>query len=161
MLDTVTSELSPRSPRSHAAFSPRFDVREIGQEYQLNGEVPGFDQKELDIEFVDERTLVVRGRHASAESETADPSSNKYQAPSVEEGDDAAKESSEVATPARPAEPSYTYWVNERSEGAFERRFAFPGPVDQDGVRASLRNGILHIVVPKPANNQTRRIQVE
>lgn len=61
MADLVT--LSPRQP-IRRSFTPKFDVREIGSTYELQGELPGMEQKDLDIEFVDERTLVVRGKSA-------------------------------------------------------------------------------------------------
>ena len=52
------------------------------------------------------------------------------------------------------------YWVSERATGEFERRFRFPSEVDQEAVKASLKNGILSIVVPKVARKE-RRIVVE
>lgn len=52
------------------------------------------------------------------------------------------------------------YWVSERLTGEFERRFKFPGEVDQEAVKASLKNGILSVVVPKVARKE-RRILVE
>lgn len=52
------------------------------------------------------------------------------------------------------------YWAAERSIGEFQRTFAFSGRVDQDGVRATLRNGILSIIVPKEAAPKTKKIRV-
>jgi HSP20 family protein len=46
-------------------------------------------------------------------------------------------------------QPQHKYWVTERSIGEFHRTFEFPGRVNQDGVKASLKNGILTVVVPK------------
>ncbi len=178
-------------------------MREVGANYELQGELPGLEQKDLEIEFVDERTLVIRGKTAeesveSSENEavkavaaneeaaaTADNVSNKsasYQKPRVEEEEyvDAGAESSAegAKTPASPAtpvadtqaslveskkaaEPSFKYWVSERSVGEFERRFSFPRRVDQEAVKASLRNGILSVVVPKVVAKEARRINVE
>jgi len=59
-------------------------------------------------------------------------------------------------------EPSVAkYWVNERSVGEFHHSFAFPAHVDQDAVKASLKNGILNIVVPKETAPQSRKINIE
>ena len=58
-------------------------------------------------------------------------------------------------------EPSFKYWVNERSVGEFERIFTFPGRVDQEAVKASLKNGILSVVVPKVVATEARRINIE
>lgn len=46
-------------------------------------------------------------------------------------------------------QPGFRYWVSERSVGEFQRTFNFPGKVDRDAVKASLKNGILTVVVPK------------
>ena len=53
------------------------------------------------------------------------------------------------------------FWVSERSVGEFSRTFSFPNRVDQENVKASLKNGILSIVVPKASAPETRRINVE
>ena len=198
LFDTATADLVPQASR-HAArrsFTPRFDVREAGTNYELQGELPGFEQKDLDIEFVDERTLVIRGKTASEETHTNAPAvedgtqkaiasdeatgdnvsekSANYQKASVEdEYVDAGAESSDapateksVTKPAEEtkraeAEPALKYWVSERSAGEFERRFAFPGRVNQDEVKASLRNGILSVVVPKIVEQGSRKIAVQ
>lgn len=39
--------------------------------------------------------------------------------------------------------------LSERLVGDFHRTFAFPEPVSEDGVRASMDNGVLSLVVPK------------
>lgn len=39
--------------------------------------------------------------------------------------------------------------LSERLVGDFHRTFAFPQPVSEDGVRASMDNGVLSLVVPK------------
>ncbi len=44
------------------AFNPRFDVRETETDYELHGELPGVDRDNIQIEFTDPQTLVVRGR---------------------------------------------------------------------------------------------------
>ena len=204
LLDSATADLVPSSrQQARTTFTPRFDVREVGAAYELQGELPGIEQKDLDIQFLDERTLVIRGRTATESTKTnneaaeaaeaAEPAkavdneaaddtvsekSANYQKASVEdEYVDAGAESEAaegVKTPAsthaevaptaetrKAAEPSFKYWVSERSVGEFERRFSFPGRVELENVKASLRNGILSVVVPKVVGNNPRRINVE
>lgn len=192
-------------------------MREVGSTYELQGELPGIEQKDLQIEFVDERTLVIRGRTTNeyssqsggdgeaaaaaattkaveagdaavdnAEAKTA----TNYRRPSVHEDDeyvdagaeasDAAKtpntnasssaadvaeqqssQSKDVAPSSAEEQPGFKYWISERSVGEFERRFSFPGRVDQDAVKASLKNGVLSVVVPKVLAREARRIQIE
>ncbi len=49
----------------------------------------------------------------------------------------------------------------ERATGRFSRRFTLPEFADADGIKASSRNGILEISIPKQAEVQPRRITVE
>jgi len=53
------------------------------------------------------------------------------------------------------------YWVSERSVGEFQRSFSFPTRVDQDAVKATLKKGVLNIVVPKMTAAQSKRIPIE
>jgi len=48
--------------QSARTFSPRFDVRETETAYELHGELPGIERDQVEIEFTDPQTLVVRGR---------------------------------------------------------------------------------------------------
>lgn len=48
----------------------------------------------------------------------------------------------------------------ERARGRFYRRFILPDTVDADNVKASDRNGVLEISIPKQAKAQPRRIEV-
>ena len=72
----------------------------------------------------------------------------------------AATETAEPAPQQQSANAS-KWWVSERSVGEFARTFSFPNRVDQEHVKASLKNGILSIVVPKASAPETRRINVE
>lgn len=49
----------------------------------------------------------------------------------------------------------------ERAHGVFHRRFALPDSADPDGVRASGRNGVLEIVIPKRPETTPRKISIE
>lgn len=200
LLDAADPFVLPRS--QSRTFVPRFDVREVGSTYELHGELPGIKQEDIDIEFVDANTLVIRGKTEShnsstnqenkpveqqpavSEPVTADDASEKsassYQKPSVEDdyvdAGEAAKGSegqatsttatAEVASAPKPsvtpssAEPDYKYWVSERSVGQFQRRFEFPGRVDQESVKASLKNGILSVIVPKAVKAE-KKITIE
>ena len=198
LMDTTDPFIQPQA--SLRPFTPRFDVREIGSTYELHGELPGIKQGDIDIEFVDANTLVIRGRSERettqtsedstaasgttssqpvADDNTSEKSSSSYQKASVEDDyvDASAvdenseptteREKSAIATPSstqatvtKTAEPSYKYWVSERSVGHFERRFTFPGKVDQDAVKASLKEGILSVIVHKAVRAE-KKITIE
>ena len=49
----------------------------------------------------------------------------------------------------------------ERVSGRFYRRFSLPDTANAEAIRASSRNGILEVTIPKQPEVQARRIQVE
>jgi len=183
LLDDYATHQGARtgSSRSLSSFKPAFDIKETKDNYELHGELPGIDQKDVQIEFSDASTLTIKGRterhtesgtppstgfiEGSTEQGKLTDSTEHYRAPSVED------ESSAVATPsasnqvasttnAQP-QPQSRYWVSERSVGEFHRAFSFPTRVDHDNVKAGLKNGILSIIVPKSQAPTTRRINIE
>ncbi|RVX73988.1 hypothetical protein B0A52_02878 [Exophiala mesophila] len=190
LFDETFNELS-RASRQNKTWNPRFDLRESKEAYALEGELPGIDQKDLSIEFTDEHTLIIKGRterhsesgrrpgaiaageeKAAIEDVHSDAASDKSHHATVEDDEPAngsavaAAEapSAEVAKtnkPATPAAPEHQYWISERHVGEFSRSFNFPTRVNQDAVKASLKNGILSIVVPKAPAPESRRIRVE
>jgi len=168
------------------SFKPAFDVKELEQSYELTGELAGIDQKNVNVEWSDATTLIIKGhteyraqkaapKAAPTESTSTEPKSRQ---PSVE--DEEGNESShseefvevdshteektaqdpDVSVPA-PTEDKAKYWVSERSVGTFQRSFTFPVRVETDGVKAGLKNGILTVVVPKAKIPEPRRIVIE
>jgi len=181
---------------SFRSFQPRFDVKETHEGYVLHGEMPGVEQKDLDIQITDANTLSIKGRTEQVREEGRRPSSaveaqpepskitkdesesesTGYHKATVEDeatatASGASSEAVEppAATPTEiaqaPTEQSRPdqsrYWLSERSVGEFSRSFRFPSRVDQDHVKASLKNGILSILIPKAAAPVSRRINVE
>jgi HSP20 family protein len=49
----------------------------------------------------------------------------------------------------------------ERIEGTFLRRFTLPDNVNTDDIKASHRNGVLEVTIPKQAAPEPKRVQVE
>jgi HSP20 family molecular chaperone IbpA len=168
-------------------FQPKFDVKETGPNYELHGELPGVEQKDVEIEFTDDHTILIKGRtersyqsgtppagfvegpaSTSAITEGGEHHENgHYHKPTVEDADTAVatKESgsTEVAkkdTKKEPEQPAHKFWVSERSVGEFSRSFTFPVRVDQDAVKASMKNGVLSIVVPKAQKKEGRKITI-
>ncbi|KAI2483018.1 30 kDa heat shock protein [Pyrenophora tritici-repentis] len=158
------------------SFTPKFDVKETKESYELHGELPGVQQKDINIEWTDNNTLTISGRHEHVREEgqrpqgfiengeNADQKKIGHQ-PTVE--DDPSESNTKVAKQSdkevskQDESGKAKYWVSERSVGEFHRSFAFPARVDQDAVKASLKDGILSIVVPKAQAPQTRKINIE
>lgn len=53
-----------------------------------------------------------------------------------------------------------SYHRIERSYGAFTRSFTLPGSVDANGIRATFKDGVLDLVLPKAEDARPRKIEV-
>lgn len=60
-----------------------------------------------------------------------------------------------------PREEISAWRLRERTTGAFERSFQLPYEVDHEKVEATLKAGILHIVLPMAPSAQPRKIAVK
>ncbi|KAL4944268.1 hypothetical protein BDV06DRAFT_187712 [Aspergillus oleicola] len=172
LLDDYDNHRSTRGQNTHSvrSFTPRFDVRETNDAYHLDGELPGIPQDKIDIEFTDPQTLVIRGRserevHSSNVNENT---ATNTEQPRAETENAVEGESTDVTTtntntkPTKPTKaPKPRYWISERSIGEFMRTFEFPSRVAQDDVKASLRDGVLSLVVPKAAAPTARKITIQ
>lgn len=134
-------------------FTPKFDIKEFRDAYHLYGELPGIDQKDVEIEFTDASALTIKGRNERSYSESESASELSTSSSSEEFKKKKESGSGDAA--------ESTFWVLERSVGEFSRSFGFPVPVDQDAVKASLKNGILSIVVPKSKKQESRKITIQ
>ncbi|KFY59104.1 hypothetical protein V496_05835 [Pseudogymnoascus sp. VKM F-4515 (FW-2607)] len=146
-------------------FAPKFNVRELPDSYQLEGELPGIEQKDIEIEFSDKSTLTVRGKTERSYTSGTPPTGFIEEAPAqgaIESGQTTAPKPSEkqVSKEQEKRRDEGKYWVSERSLGEFSRSFSFPHGVDQDQVQTSLKNGILNIVVPKAKKQERRKVTI-
>lgn len=158
------------------SFTPKFDVKENKESYELHGELPGIKQENINIEFTDAQTLTIKGRTEHVREEGERPAGliegeqkkqiegNGYHKPSVEEEGSKQATETQVQTASEEAkqpEKQSRYWVSERSVGEFARTFSFPTRVDQENVKASLKDGVLSIVVPKAQAPTSKKINIE
>lgn len=163
-------------------WQPKFDVRETGEAYELHGELPGMVKENVNIEFTEPQTMLVRGkveRTYTAGTPPAGHLENTSMSGAITEGGETERRNSHQATvedenEAQVAEAPKTdekkaekqpadkakYWLSERSIGEFARSFNFPTRVDQDNVSANLKDGILTVTVPKAKKHEARRIAI-
>jgi HSP20 family molecular chaperone IbpA len=59
--------------------------------------------------------------------------------------------------PHQPENPTHKILLSERLVGEFHRTFAFPSAVREEGVQASMENGVLSLVVPKKEQDLKER----
>ncbi|OJK00577.1 hypothetical protein ASPACDRAFT_52249 [Aspergillus aculeatus ATCC 16872] len=157
-------------------ISLKSDVFETHDAFHLSAEVPGVESNDIQVEFLDPNTLVIKGhvrRHNGQtfeEGQDQTPVAKSHHQPTVEdesEADDATtsrslKNSSkqQLVTPKK-TESTCKYWVSERLTGEFHRIFTFPARVQQDSVKANLRNGILSLSIPKEPAPKVKKIRIE
>ncbi|RKF62154.1 30 kDa heat shock protein [Erysiphe neolycopersici] len=154
-------------------FTPKFDVKEVADSYELHGELPGIDQKDIEIEFTDSSTLTISGHSERTSTEGHPPrvvnskdSSGSNSNITPEENTDSSQESmkkqDDISGEQNLIEDSgEKYWVMERSIGEFSRSFTFPLQIDEDNVTATMNNGILKVIVPKVKKQVGRKIQIQ
>jgi len=108
-----------------SAYAPEFDVRESKDGYGFKADLPGIEEKDLEITLAGNRLHI----------------SGKREAEMTTEGD--------------------RCYCAERSYGSFHRSFTLPEGADVDNARAELKNGVLNLFVPKTAEAQPRRINIQ
>lgn len=67
----------------------------------------------------------------------------------------------DVTETKRHEDVPFKYWVRERPVGEFQRTFSFPGKVDRDGVKASLKEGVLRVFVPKEVRKEAESKKIK
>ena len=157
-------------------FNPKYDLIEFPDSFSLHGELPGVQQEDIEVLFTDPRTMTIRGR--SERSYTSDapalgPIKEIMTSSAVTEGGQAstahetavedtyAENKQTYTTIVQPPQQSQQrYWLSERLVGEFTRSFIFHVRVDQDHVRASMKNGLISVVVPKAQEHESCKIPI-
>ncbi len=111
---------------------PKVDVKETKDSYSLDMELPGRTENDVDIE-IDHNTLTIASKQEEQKEEAK-----------KEKGSDKEK-----------------WLIKERRYSAFSRSFQLPEDVDAEGVKASFKNGILNVVMPRKALAAPKRIAIE
>ena len=114
---------------------PAVDVRETEKAYVLEMELPGFDEKDIEIS-VDGNSLSI----SSKQEETRDVNEND---PKGEKGN------------------AGTWILRERRVNTFSRSFKLPENANPEEVAAEFKNGVLCMEIQKRAEAQKRTIQIK
>jgi HSP20 family protein len=124
---------SPLTPVDRIANRlPAVDIREKGDLYILEAELPGYEEKDIEVH--------VEGGNLTIESKQEEEKERK-------ENDKNAKNGA--------------YLIRERRSSSFSRSFKLPDNADPDQVTASFKNGILTMEIKKRGEAQKRLIQIK
>jgi HSP20 family protein len=109
------------------SFSPKIDVSEDEGQLSVTAELPGLDEKDIDVSLKD-HVLTIKGEK-KAEKEEKDKS----------------------------------YFRVERSFGSFQRSIRIPDDIEADKIKASFKNGLLNISIPKSEDKEksVKKIEVK
>lgn len=118
-------------------WRPAIDIHENDQAYLIEAEVPGVEPKDIEITLRNGE-LTISGERV-------------YHYDSAK-GSNGSDSSEARRDPAR---------LVERRYGPFVRRFTLPDTADEDAIEARADNGVLRVTVPKKAQTQPRRIEVQ
>jgi len=161
------------------SWQPKFDVRETGEAYELHGELPGINKKDVHIEFPEPQSMLIRGRtertytagtppagliegttRGGAITEGGEESKKAGEEEDKSASREAGSDAIEKEMPETKKSDKAKYWLSERSVGEFSRTFNFPTQVDQNSVTANFNDGILNILVPKAKKQESKRIAI-
>ena len=127
-LDVRKSELtraeSQENTRDRLVFIPRADIYEAGDQIVLLADVPGVDEKSIDI-TLEKNVLTIKA----------------------------------LVEPDEPA--NYTQTYREYQVGDYQRSFVLSDEIDRNGIDASVKDGVLRLVLPKAGPAKTQRIAVK
>jgi HSP20 family protein len=110
---------------------PAVDVREKEDAYIVEAELPGYEEKDIQVH--------VEGGNLTIESKKEDE-----------------KERKENAKEAK----NSTFLIRERRTSSFSRSFKLPDNADAEQVSASFKNGILTMEIKKRGEAQRRLIHI-
>ncbi|MBQ5907411.1 MAG: Hsp20/alpha crystallin family protein [Spirochaetia bacterium] len=112
---------------------PKVDVKETENAYSLDMELPGRTENDVNIEL-DHNTLTI----SSKKEETTEKSEG------TEKNNNSGK-----------------WLIRERRTSEFSRSFRLPEDVDNENVKATFKNGILNVMMPRKALATPKRIAIE
>jgi HSP20 family protein len=124
---------SPLAPAARRNFNlPAVDIQETDGAYLLEAELPGFDEKNIQV-HVDGRTLTIESKKE-------------------EESKKDRKDKEDEAN---------TFLLRERRAVSFSRSFTLPENADTNAISAAFKNGLLRMEIKKQQETQKRFIAIE
>lgn len=122
--EELTTQEDAERTRECRCFIPRADIYENGDTIVIVADMPGVDDKNIDISL-EKNILTING----------------YIEPKQPEG--------------------YTLNYAEYGVGDYQRRFALSNEIDMEKIKATVKNGVLRLYLPKAQAAKSRKITVK
>jgi HSP20 family molecular chaperone IbpA len=134
--DRYVESFFGESPLTPAVYTrePAVDIRETEDAYVLEAELPGYDEKNIEV-HVDRGVLSIESKKEEKTERNVSPSKS------------GAKED--------------RYVIRERRSASFNRTFKLPENADLDAISAHFNNGLLCLEIKKLAEAKKRVIQIQ
>ena len=116
----------------HVFYSPKVDVSETGNAYNLEMELPGLTQNDVNLEL--DGSKLTNATKKIEKNAKKDSGNN---------------------------EEKTKYLIKERREMQFSRSFTLPEDVDSEKISANFKNGILSVSIPRKEQSVPRKIAIE
>jgi len=125
MMDQIFDSMFYNTPQEGRVYSSfPVDITEENNQYVVLAELPGFSDGDVEITLNDNLLVISAEKiNPSTSSET---------------------ENSEIED-AR----EYRYLLRERVERMYKRTFSLPKDSDRESIKASLNDGLLHLIISK------------
>jgi HSP20 family protein len=132
---------SPLAPAaSHAVrrarYLPAVDIRETNEAYLVEAELPGYDEKDIQVQ-VDGSMLTIESKK---EAETSGGVASQDVSPQGQ-GED-------------------RFLIRERQSASFSRSFKLPEDAETESITAHFKNGLLNLSIKKRAGAPKRMIRI-
>jgi HSP20 family protein len=121
---TQRAQILERPERPDVVFTPATDVIETQNYFQLDVDMPGVDDKGIDLTLEND-VLTIRGRVANDNDQSTFKTAYK-----------------------------------EYETGDYHRVFTLTQEVDRNRIEATIKDGVLHLVLPKSESVKPRKIEV-
>ncbi|GHV81113.1 molecular chaperone Hsp20 [Spirochaetia bacterium] len=127
---------SPLTPAlRNYSTEPAVDIREAADAYVLEAELPGYDEKNIEV-HVDGGVLTIETKQEDKTERNVSPKKD------------------EKATEER-------YVIRERRSASFSRSFKLPENADMEAITANFKNGLLSLEIKKRAETKKRVIRID
>lgn len=131
----------------HKVAKPLVDVKELENAYVLEMELPGLDEKDIEISLKD-NILSISSIQEAVKTENSEAKDSKKDLVKSE-----AEEQNLVSVDAK-------WLIRERRSFSFTRRFNLPKDIDENAVSAQFKNGLLTITVNRKEEAQAKTIKI-
>jgi HSP20 family protein len=133
LFNDVFENRMPSFNYSKRMVTPKVDVTQSKDSYILEMDLPGRSENDVNLEL-DQNVLTISSVKETNEEKNLDKK------------DDSSDESKWI--------------IKERHTSSFSRRFTLPDDIDSENVKATFKNGVLNITIPRKALAAPKRIAI-